>query len=268
MFKIIEKIIIKIFSSKYYNFFTDIILHITLKLKGYKNFGTFKETGEEFFFKILIKNKVKYCLDIGAHNGEYSKRLLDTKKMNVIAFEPMEISFKKLKKLKKQFPNQFKCFNFALSDRIGFQKIFYTNKNSQLASLSNNLKKINFLKKKKFNSRKIKIITLDYFVQKNKKIFSKKIDFLKIDTEGNDLKVLKGGVNFIKKYKPKFIQIEMNYHYLFNGENLYQFKKILLNYEIFKILPFNNGLLKVDVNRPENNIFHLSNYVFLKKTNL
>ena len=60
----------------------------------------------------------------------------------------------------------------------------------------------------------------------------------------------------------------MNYHYLFNGENLYQFKKILLNYEIFKILPFNNGLLKFDVNRPENNIFHLSNYVFIKKTNL
>ena len=29
-----------------------------------------------------------------------------------------------------------------------------------------------------------------------------------------------------------------------------------------------NGLLKVDVNRPENNIFHLSNYVFIKKTNL
>ena len=57
----------------------------------------------------------------------------------------------------------------------------------------------------------------------------------------------------------------MNYHYLFDGENLYQFKKILNNYEVYKILPFNNGLLKVDENRPENNIFHLSNFVFIKK---
>ena len=101
--------------------------------------------------------------------------------------------------------------------------------------------------------------------KKNKNIFPRKIDFLKIDTEGNDLKVLKGGLNFIKKYKPEFIQIEMNYHYLFDGENLYQFKKILNNYEVYKILPFNNGLLKVDENRPENNIFHLSNFLFIKK---
>ena len=60
----------------------------------------------------------------------------------------------------------------------------------------------------------------------------------------------------------------MNYHNLFSGENLYLFSKLLSGYEVFQIMPFNNGLLKVDVNRPENNIFHLSNYVFIKKTNL
>ena len=60
----------------------------------------------------------------------------------------------------------------------------------------------------------------------------------------------------------------MNYHYLFDGENLYQFKKILNNYEVYKILPFNNGLLKVDVNRPENNIFHFQILYLLKKTNM
>ena len=57
----------------------------------------------------------------------------------------------------------------------------------------------------------------------------------------------------------------MNYHNLFNGENLYQFHKLLKNYEIYKILPFNNGLVRVDPSRPENNIYHLSNFVFIKK---
>ena len=268
MLRKIEKIVVKIFSNKLYNYLTDIILHGALKLKGYKNFGTFDETGEEFFLNILAKNKVKYCLDVGAHNGEYSKKLLEIKETRVIAFEPMKQSFENLKKLTDYYPAQFQCFNLALSDRIGFQKIYFTSKNSQLASLSSNLKNINFLKKKKIHNKKINVTTLDIFEKKNKNLFPKKIDFLKIDTEGNDLCVLKGGINFIKKYKPKFIQIEMNYHYLFKGENLYQFKKILNNYEVFKILPFNNGLIKIDVNKPENNIFHLSNFVFIKRSTL
>ena len=264
MFNLIEKIIVKIFSNKFFCSTIDILLHIILKFKGYKNYGSLKDTGEEYFLNFLKKNKVKFCLDIGAHNGEYSKKLLQINNVEVIAFEPMKKSFMNLKKIKKKFTKQFNCFNIALSDKVGSKTIYFTNFNSQLASLSVNLKNINFLKNKKFKKQKIKVTTLDTFEKKNKKLFKKKIDLLKIDTEGNDLKVLKGSIKFIKKYKPKFIQIEMNYHYLFDGENLFQFHKLLKNYEIYKILPFNNGLLKIDVNRPENNIFHLSNFVFIK----
>jgi hypothetical protein len=45
------------------------------------------------------------------------------------------------------------------------------------------------------------IETLDRYCQKN----SIKPDFLKIDTEGNELNILKGGIQTIKKYKPKII---------------------------------------------------------------
>ena len=60
------------------------------------------------------------------------------------------------------------------------------------------------------------------------------------------MKVLKGAIKTLKKHKPKLIQIEMNYHYLFSGENLYQFSIFLKDYDIYQILPFNNGLLKID----------------------
>lgn len=265
MIKIIEKFITKIFTKQLFNSATDLLLHSALKLKGYKNYGSFKDTGEEYLLNFLAKKKIKFCLDIGAHNGEYSKKLLKIKGTNVIAFEPMRQSYLNLKKINLIFPDRFKCFNIALSDSLRHQKIFFSNKNSQLASLNNNLKKINFLKNKKFKSKKIKITTLDNFTKENNKYFKKKFDFIKIDSEGNDFKVLKGAMKFIKKNKPRFIQIEMNFHYLFNGENLYQFQKLLKNYEVFKILPFNNGLIKIDVNRPENNIFHLSNFIFIKK---
>jgi FkbM family methyltransferase len=51
---------------------------------------------------------------------------------------------------------------------------------------------------KKFilQKNKIEVNKLDNFY------FQKKIDFIKIDTEGHDLQVLKGGKKTIKKYKP------------------------------------------------------------------
>ena len=57
----------------------------------------------------------------------------------------------------------------------------------------------------------------------------------------------------------------MNHHYLFEGENIYTIHKLLKNYDVYKILPYNNGLLKIDTTRPENNIYHLSNFVFIKR---
>ena len=265
MFNFLIKTITLIFSNKRFNFISDIFLHLILKVKGYKNFGNLNETGEEYFLNnFLTKKKIKICLDVGAHNGDYSKKLLN-KGFRVIAFEPMGEAFKKLEKVKKNFPNIFSCHNVALSNKIEVREIFYTNKNSQLSSLNKNLKKINFLKSKIFKKFKIKTNTLDNFVKKNKKLFINGVDFIKIDTEGNDFNVIQGAKKSINKFKPKFIQIEMNYHNLFNGENLYQFHKLLKNYEIYKILPFNNGLVRVDPSRPENNIYHLSNFVFIKK---
>jgi len=264
MIKNIEKFLIKTLAKNHLVKLVDLFLHFSLKLKGYKNFGNFDETGETYLINLLKKNKIKYCLDIGAHNGEYSKKLLNINVLKVIAFEPMKVSFGKLRKLKKLYPNNFECFNFALSNQNGFKKIYFTNKNSQLASLIKNLKEINFLKKKKIYNQKVKTIPLDFFVKQNKKLFTKKIDFVKIDTEGNDLNVIRGGFKFFRKHNPKFIQIEMNYHNLFSGDNLYQFKKVLNKYNIYRLLPYNNGLLKIDPTRPENNIFHLSNYIFIR----
>jgi FkbM family methyltransferase len=255
----------KLFSKKIFIFIRKLILHFSLKISGYKNYGNFYKTGEEQVFKLIKKNKITNCLDIGAHVGEFSKRLLELGNMNIIAFEPMQKTFLKLKKIETKYQKSFKCFNVALSNKRGWAEIYYTNPLSQLSSISINLNKINFLKSKKIKKQKISIDTLDNFSKKNEKFFRKKIDFIKIDTEGHDLKVLVGATKFIDKNKPKFIQVEMNYHYLFSGENLYQFSKQIKGYDIYQIMPFNNGLIKINPSRPENNIFHLSNFLFIKR---
>ena len=91
------------------------------------------------------------------------------------------------------------------------------------------------------------------------------IDLIKIDTEGFELEVIKGAKETIKKKLPKYIQIEFNWHQLFKGQTLYNFSEHLEKYDLFQILPYGNDLVKVDPNRPETNIYHLSNFVYIRK---
>ena len=84
-----------------------------------------------------------------------------------------------------------------------------------------------YYKKKILNTKKtyeskisIKTNSLDNFI-KLKKI--KKIDLLKIDTEGHELHVLKGSKKLLKKNLVKYLLIEINHSNMYNN---YNFKKI------------------------------------------
>jgi hypothetical protein len=91
-----------------------------------------------------------------------------------------------------------------------------------------------------------------------------KIDFIKIDTEGFEYEVLRGAEKILLDHKPKFIQIEFNWHQLIRNHTLYQLFKLVNSYDIFRILPYGKKLILIDPSRPENNIYHLSNYVFIR----
>ena len=87
----------------------------------------------------------------------------------------------------------------ALSNKIGFTDLYFFHnrsaKNTITKSRGKGAKSI----------KRVKTDTLNNII-KNSKINIKKIDFLSIDVEGNELNVVKG-LNF-KKYRPKIISIE------------------------------------------------------------
>lgn len=137
--------------------------------------------------------------DIEANQGFYT--LLAAKKVGqkgkVFAFEPVPREFRNLKQ--NIFINRFqniKAEALALGSREGFVNMFVClNGKGSYSSLQLPSEKVRARKK----IIKIPITTLDEYVRRNT---ISSIDFIKIDVEGGELDVLKGGENVLSKMRP------------------------------------------------------------------
>ena len=92
----------------------------------------------------------------------------------------------------------------------------------------------------------LEVSTLDLELSK---LNQSAIDFLKIDAEGFDLRVMKGAMDLIKQNKIKIIQFEYNYTWLYAGSTLFEAIEILNsnNYIVFQLR--HDGLYNYDYNR-------------------
>ena len=265
LYRKLSYVYVFIFGRKKMQFLNNIFLSLTLNAKGYKNYGSFRETGEENFIK-KISHDLSFCIDIGANIGKYTELLLKETAAKIIAFEPLPDAYLDLKKLELNNLNRLKVFNQAIGEKNEFLELNYASSKSEKASFSDNLEKLSFYDFHNNKKMKIKILTLDTFIEENLDDFNQtEIDLIKIDTEGFELEVIKGATKTIKKMSPKYIQLEFNWHQLFKKQNMYSFYEFLKNYELFQILPYGNDLIKVNVTRPETNIYHLSNFVYIRK---
>ena len=264
-YKILSSTYIFVFGRKNMQFINNIFLSLTLNAKGYKNYGDFNKTGEKKFIK-NISNELFFCIDIGANVGKYTELLLKETDANIVSFEPLKEAFQDLKKIELKNIDRLKVFNYAIGEKNEILELNYSNNKSEKASFTEHLEKLSFYEFNKNKKVKTNVLTLDTFIKKNLDIFNiKEIDLIKIDTEGFELEVIKGAQETIKIMSPKYIQLEFNWHQLFKNHNMYSFSGYLKEYELFQILPFGNDLIKVDPNRPETNIYHLSNFVYIRK---
>ena len=265
LYKKLSIIYIFVFGRKSMQFFNDIVLSLSLNAKGFKNYGNLNLTGEKRFIQ-LISKEINFSIDIGANVGKYTKLLLAETNSEVIAFEPLPKAFEELKEIEKNFSSRLNVYNFGIGNKNSNLELNYSTEKSELASFIQDLDKLSFVDSKNNKKIIVEVMTLDSFFKKYEQTYKEKeIDLLKIDTEGFELEVLNGSLETLINKKPKFIQIEFNWHQLFREQTIYKFSKILSNYEVFKILPFGNSLIKIDPKRPESNIFHLSNFVFIRQ---
>ncbi len=135
------------------------------------------------------------CIDVGCHKGEILQNIIKlSPKGKHFAFEPIPLFFNKLT---QDFANQVSIFPYALSDKngqSGFQFVRNAPAYSGLKTRKYNIKKPN-IKEIEVETR-----TLDNVIPDDIQI-----NFIKIDVEGGEMGVLKGGKRLLKKYKPTII---------------------------------------------------------------
>lgn len=243
-----------------------VIFNLALNAKGYADYYSChpKSTGEIIFLKLLSKHNPQLCIDVGANKGDYSEALLTLTKSKVIAFEPLPQTFNVLSKLQARFPGRLMRINKGVGDRNAELTLHFGEDDPTLASFSKEAQEIDYVGQCNKRAINIDIITLDSFFKESNEPEALQIDLLKIDTEGYEYEVLVGASETIEKRKPKFIQIEFNWHQLLKGQSLYKLASLLPNYDTYQLLPHGSGLSKVDVKRPESNIYHYSNFVFVR----
>ena len=193
---------------------------------------------------ILGKKKIIY-VDIGANQGSdinYLSSFLNFKK--IYAFEPIiELN----QKIKKNNPTlDIKIYNVALSN-LNKKRDFFQYKVSSQSSLYKQNKTFKSLMKL---DKKIKVQT-----KKFDSVFNnfKKIDFCKIDVQGEDPNVLRGMKKHLAKKKIRLVKIEIIFISLYlnvepNFYNILEFmkKNEYLLVSVSKIKFKNNKILFMD----------------------
>ena len=171
----------------------------------------------KFYMCDLMYKSIPILFDVGAHKGGSSSPFLK-KGWNVYAFEPDKHNRKYLQRFKKQYP-KLNIDTRAVSDEIKSNIPFYT---SEVSSGISGLSKFH---ESHEESNKVDTTTIKQFCLDNN---IEKIDYLKIDTEGFDLFVLKG-VPW-DKIKPKVILCEFEDRKTIPlGYTFYDFADFLVN---------------------------------------
>ncbi|MCL4352874.1 MAG: FkbM family methyltransferase [Patescibacteria group bacterium] len=246
------------------------LFNINLTLLAYRangilNSGSLSKTGEQFVIDEvlpkLIAAKIPIFFDVGGDTGETSEELIKKfPNSRLFSFEPNPIGFIAMRNKLKAYPHVI-CENLALGNKSGRVKLYRYQKYKTGLITGSKVALSEFYRTRgkivEF-SRSMK--TIDQYCGLRQ---IRTIDFLKIDVEGNELNVLKGAKKMIKQNKIKTIQFEFNNFNVINRTFLYDFYKLLPNFDLYRIR--RGGLVYLDHYDSINEIFKFQNILAVIK---
>jgi FkbM family methyltransferase len=164
-------------------------------------------------YNILSKNGLKdiTLYDIGAEGGPNS--IWDYDFIQIIGFEPEKVEYEKLISRKK---TNEKYYNAALSSKEGTIKINVCRKQNCSSILKPNRKYLNDY----INAARFDVIEeyecTSTTIENIAKIDGRKIDIIKVDTQGSELDILLGAKQHLNNVL--FIEIETEFNYFYENQ--------------------------------------------------
>lgn len=239
-----------------------LLLKTALRGIGILNYYDGFVSGENYFISNflprLVQNKIPIFFDVGANKGDYS--LLLAKRFphaRIFAFEPHPKNYQALSQLDI---DNFSSFALALSDTTCSMQLhdYADADGTTKATLHKDV--FTEIHHKDTSSHIVKVDTLNSIVRS---LNIDTVDFLKIDTEGNELPILMGGMNLLQQERIFAIQFEFDKMNVISRSFFYDFRKVLDNYSIFRLLP--RGLLPLSDDPIYTELFAYQNIVAVLK---
>jgi FkbM family methyltransferase len=167
---------------------------------------------------LMLDRQISLVLDIGANKGQYGKFLRDNigYKGRIVSFEPLCEAFGLLKQTAASDP-LWECHNIALGDVKGAATINVSansHSSSMLPVCARTLEiepSVGYVGTQDVAVCRLDAV-LDQFVLPDDRIF------LKIDTQGYELKILNGTLGVINRIV--LIQLETSFFEVYHGETL------------------------------------------------
>jgi len=222
------------FGNRHFYKFNQKLVELGLRGLGFLNTRSVYISGEAAFIKKIFKqNAIPTILDVGGNDGEYAKcirRFLPNAEL--LSFEPNPSAFRALQQASQRFGYQ--AFNIGLSCARG-KKILYDDAGSEGHPCATfHIESFRELSRQPYREVMVEVDTLDHIVEMLK---IKKIDLLKIDTEGHEFDVLCGAKESIASGIIQRIQFEYSFINSYLRRTLRDFQSLLPGYRLMRILP-------------------------------
>ncbi|MDA0194088.1 MAG: FkbM family methyltransferase [Bacteroidetes bacterium] len=190
----------------------------------------FRTNGELEVIRKLKQLNPEIILDVGANEGAYSEMLRGNfPDSRIMAFEPGKEAFKNLESKASRL--LLNVYQIALADYSGKGNLYQTG-----PSEHDSLLELEGMNREEQGFTEVDVMTGDDFIEQKG---IKSIDFLKIDTEGSDLKVIRGFERIFAKQLISVCQFEYGYANITSRDLLIDFYRFFeeRGYVVGKIYP-------------------------------
>ncbi len=251
-----------LFSRSYFYRFNRGLHHASLRGLGVLNYKNDVVSGERRFMrKTLALSETPTVVDVGANEGDYSSAAFEANKnARVFAFEPHPETYKRLSSRLSSTQN-FSATNAACGSVSGNFTLYDHAEDSGTGHASLHRGVIERIHAGESNQHLVTVTTLDHFAAERG---INLIHLLKIDTEGNELDVLKGAAGLLREGRIRAIQFEFNEMNIVSRVFFKDFCEAIPNFRFYRML--RNGLGALDPYSPLScEVFAFQNIVALPK---